>query len=452
MDLFDIVAGRRGGTGGGGASQKQVDWEQNDNTKVDYIKNKPFGTEKQKIDYVSFISSDADPTTEAITINAINLIEGNSYSVDMITDSGTTNLQLTAINASENLGFDCIMLDYGTSEENTRFQIYDKINVDNFENPTSGTNAICIIQDKTIKEIRVHIDYVSFLRKNIDPKTQMVWMNTIDLVAGNMYSVDMITDTDTTNLQLTAINSDVEGSVAIGYTVGEQTLFIVVDKVDVDDKSNLISGTKVGCGLYGTTIQEIRIHGVSTTATIINKLSNEYINIDQTYSPTSENAQSGTAVAQAVEAAGIRKIRHIELGTGETANMLKISTDEDGNPFELSEAFFTAHLVFDVSETTSNLRIRADGGVRYIVLKTGLSLSNGIITCSGTINAHGGILTTSAVYSTTDNPQTADTMYGMVAKTNSINYNLKDIEAFLYGSAFTELKEGSFLELWGVKL
>lgn len=182
------------------------------------------------------------------------------------------------------------------------------------------------------------------------------------------------------------------------------------------------------------------------------KLANALLpeNIDQTYSATSENAQSGVAVAEAVKKAGLRKIRHIELGAGETANMLKISTDEDGNPFELSEAFFTVHFVFDVSNTTSHLRIRTDGGTRYIVFKTGVSLSNGIITCGGSINAHGGILTTSAVYSTTDNPQAMDTTCGMIAKANGIDYNLKNIEAFIYSSAgYTELKEGSFLELWG---
>lgn len=162
-----------------------------------------------------------------------------------------------------------------------------------------------------------------------------------------------------------------------------------------------------------------------------------------------KHAEQAAQAAEAVTKSGLRKIRHIELGTGETANTLKISADEDGNPFELNEAFFTAHLIFNASGTTSNLRIRADGGNRYIVLKTGLSLANGIITCSGTINAHSGILSTSAVYSTTDNPQSADTMYGMIAKANSITHNLKDIEVLLYNSAFTELREGSFLELWG---
>ena len=42
MDLFDIVAARVGGGAGGGAPQIQSDWEQNDSSKKDYIKNKPF--------------------------------------------------------------------------------------------------------------------------------------------------------------------------------------------------------------------------------------------------------------------------------------------------------------------------------------------------------------------------------------------------------------------------
>lgn len=204
----------------------------------------------------------------------------------------------------------------------------------------------------------------------------------------------------------------------------------IPDDVGITDAGNLVltvSGEKIG-------------EGVPLPKT----------EVDQTYSPESTNAQSGVAVSEAVKKAGVRKIRHIELGTGETAVALSISTDEDGNPFELSEAFFTAHFVFDpVSGTNAAIRIRADAGQRYLVIKTGVSLSTGIITCSGTINAHGGILSTTATYSTTDSPQAADTMYGMIAKANGITHNLKNIEAFLLVSGQLELKEGSFLELWG---
>lgn len=165
---------------------------------------------------------------------------------------------------------------------------------------------------------------------------------------------------------------------------------------------------------------------------------------------TAGGGQIGAGVLLPKTEAGLRKIRHIELGTGETATALKISTDEDGNPFELNEAFFTAHFVFDaVAGTNAAIRIRTDEGQRYLVIKSGVPLSTGIITCSGTINAHGGILSTTATYSTTDNPQTADTMYGMIAKANGITHNLKNIEAFLLVSGQLELKEGSFLELWG---
>lgn len=148
----------------------------------------------------------------------------------------------------------------------------------------------------------------------------------------------------------------------------------------------------------------------------------------------------------------LRKIKHIELGTGETADMLSITKDENGNAFELSEIFFTAHFVFDaVAGSNCSIRIRTDGGQRYMVIKSNISLSTGLITCSGAANAHNGILSTTAVYSTVDNPQGSDTMYGMNAKVASINYGLKNLDAFLIaGGTMKTLKEGSFVELWGL--
>ena len=50
MDLFDIVAARVGGGSGGGAPQVQSDWEQDDSSKKDYIKNKPFEIETEYVD------------------------------------------------------------------------------------------------------------------------------------------------------------------------------------------------------------------------------------------------------------------------------------------------------------------------------------------------------------------------------------------------------------------
>lgn len=49
MDLFDIVAARQGSSGGG-TPQVQSDWEQDDSSKKDYIKNKPFEIETEYVD------------------------------------------------------------------------------------------------------------------------------------------------------------------------------------------------------------------------------------------------------------------------------------------------------------------------------------------------------------------------------------------------------------------
>lgn len=178
---------------------------------------------------------------------------------------------------------------------------------------------------------------------------------------------------------------------------------------------------------------------------------NGLVDIDDTMSDTSENPVQNKAVKSYVDKSGLRLINKIELGTGDTAEMLSITKDKDGNDFELNEIFFTVHCVFDaVASGNCAIRIRTDGGQRYMVIKSGVSLSNGLITCSGAVNAHNGILSTTAVYSTVDNPQQSDTMYGMIAKANNINYDLKNIEAFIiFGSGMVQLKEGSFIEMWG---
>lgn len=178
---------------------------------------------------------------------------------------------------------------------------------------------------------------------------------------------------------------------------------------------------------------------------------NGLVNIDDEMSDTSENPVQNKVVKSYVDKSGLRLINKIELGTGDTAEMLSITKDKYGNDFELNEIFFTAHFVFDaVASSNCAIRIRTDGGQRYMVIKSSVPLSTGLITCSGAANAHNGILSTTAVYSTVDSPQQSDTMFGMIAKANNINYGLKNIEAFLLlNSSMVQLKEGSFIEVWG---
>ena len=89
MDLFDIVAARQGGTGGG-APQKQADWNQNDSSKKDYIKNRTHWKEEVERDYTVLPNIEPDPTIGFIEYGKkIGLEIGKEYTLEAHLVDGT---------------------------------------------------------------------------------------------------------------------------------------------------------------------------------------------------------------------------------------------------------------------------------------------------------------------------------------------------------------------------
>ena len=90
MDLFDIIAGRQGSASGtGGAPQKQANWEQNDNTKVDYIKNRPFYVDEPTVvtlydkTALTFVIEEASGLRiSEIPDVRLSLVDGETYTVN----------------------------------------------------------------------------------------------------------------------------------------------------------------------------------------------------------------------------------------------------------------------------------------------------------------------------------------------------------------------------------
>ena len=91
MDLFDIIAGRQG-SGGGGTGvtpQKQSNWNQNDTTKVDYIKNRPFyvdeptlGTLYNKTELTFAIDEPSGLRFSEIPDVRLSLVDRETYTVN----------------------------------------------------------------------------------------------------------------------------------------------------------------------------------------------------------------------------------------------------------------------------------------------------------------------------------------------------------------------------------
>lgn len=166
------------------------------------------------------------------------------------------------------------------------------------------------------------------------------------------------------------------------------------------------------------------------------------------FTALSELMRNYQQVSEAAEKR-VKLINRVELSGDQTADLLSITQTADGKAFELSEMFFTANLVFDGSGGTAPLRIRTDGGQRYMILKRGITLTPGLVTCSGLCNAHGGTVSTLACYTTESAQQGNTTSYSMISKASKITYGIRNIEAFIYSTTMQKLKSGSFLEVWG---
>lgn len=127
-----IVVVGKGGSGGGGIDQVQSDWNQTDNTQVDYIKNKPsvynewFGTQAE-YDAISV----KDPNTIYYIEDASGSVvrDGKKYGIKVhITDPELENLSVTA---------------NGTYQSSTKYG-YDEVTVNvqpNLQNKTVTSNG-----------------------------------------------------------------------------------------------------------------------------------------------------------------------------------------------------------------------------------------------------------------------------------------------------------------------
>ena len=159
MDMFAYALAKKGAGGG-----TQSDWNTNDNTSPSYIKNRPFYSESQTVNYREIIETqtDIESAIEGTYINYSNgpvgLIDGEAYSVTM-TDPATSEIlfqaTVTAMNIknnpdfSERFSFDCIAL---YSDEDGVY-IFDgaKISINSTGDPefTQDSNSFIIINYDT---------------------------------------------------------------------------------------------------------------------------------------------------------------------------------------------------------------------------------------------------------------------------------------------------------------
>lgn len=117
------------------------DWLQNDSEKPDYIKNRPFYKEQTAVDYVKLYASNMDADLHiGFYGKRIGLAVGQTYSVDMVSDTGeTTTVDCECVDCAEDLNLpnDTIPL-----LGNNDFSIFDGVFLDDEGNHAVANNAV----------------------------------------------------------------------------------------------------------------------------------------------------------------------------------------------------------------------------------------------------------------------------------------------------------------------
>lgn len=164
-------------------------------------------------------------------------------------------------------------------------------------------------------------------------------------------------------------------------------------------------------------------------------------------------ATSEIATMKQVEAlSGIKDINQVTLS--ETATNIKITKDSDNNNFECDYIEGTARLLVDTTQVSAAnyvLRLRTDGGNRYIALKS-MPKAN-CLELGFTCNFKNGVTTSQTIYQTSSSAgstQGTSAASSVTHLNSTISTKIKDVEIFLLdGSNYVPLLAGSFLSIRG---
>lgn len=125
-----------------GSIVPQPDWNQTDETKADFIKNKPFGAEEVKLDYLTFPYS-----VDGIVVigNKIGLETGKDYTIDLYDDTGLVDtISLQGADISAVYGISAIVVG---DIETMPFMIVDGVLLDDDGQPYQTDNAFYYLGD-----------------------------------------------------------------------------------------------------------------------------------------------------------------------------------------------------------------------------------------------------------------------------------------------------------------
>lgn len=132
----------------------QSDWSQNDSTKSDYIKNRPFYSEQSTVDYIQLYAHGIDTELGFGSYeNRVGLMVGKTYSVDI--ESNTEEIETVeceCINGAEDLEIPEATIPILIYD---KFAVYDGVSFGIEGNPVVADNTVYMIADNIVR-IMIH--------------------------------------------------------------------------------------------------------------------------------------------------------------------------------------------------------------------------------------------------------------------------------------------------------
>lgn len=163
------------------------------------------------------------------------------------------------------------------------------------------------IKNRPFYKEQTAVDYVTLYASNMDADLQMgFYGKRIGLSVGQTYSVDIVSDTGET----TTVDCEcVDGAGDIGLPdavipilVSDREDIVIYDGVSIDAEGNpAVSDNAVY--VLGDNITSIIVHGLESIAEVIHKISNAFLDVDNTFDANSPNPQSGKAINGAIHSA-----------------------------------------------------------------------------------------------------------------------------------------------------
>lgn len=205
----------------------------------------------------------------------------------------------------------------------------------------------------------------------------------LGLVAGKQYTVEcLLSGSVVKNYDITTISGD--GSELPSFVVGlisSDGKIGIYDNTFIEDSGFIEADSAIYMiGFKNTEVDAIKIYGIESTAIVIHKLDDKFLNfsIEQEYNPESENPQSGAAISKALKSLKIAN-ENLEDGcvTKEKIADGTISTEK------ISDGAITSEKIGNNAVKKENL---AGFSVQHRTIANGAVMENNLADSSVTTN------------------------------------------------------------------